>query len=196
MCNADCVITLSAYTASLLREYSSNSVVSCMPSLIFSLPPNETKYLEQTKEYDLIIGRQKSYQNTITVVKWWTKLQPDIKQDRHLIVAGKLTFFAKFCLKGLPRVTLLNRWLSDNEFGKLIHHANRVICIYREASQSGIIAAAQSCSTPVLVSDVGGLKEQIEEFGGGLVTTLSSKSEWQESYEGLNEGRFTSSDSV
>ena len=91
-------------------------------------------------------------------------------------------------------VIFINRWLSDVEFLDLISGANRVICLYKEASQSGVVSAAQSLKVPLLVSDIGGLPNQINSFGGGLVASYQSKADWQFKYEELNKKRMNFSD--
>ncbi len=64
-------------------------------------------------------------------------------------------------LASLPNVTVENRWLPDAEFDALIGRADAVLLPYREASQSGIAAAALSAGRRVLGTLVGGLPEQL-----------------------------------
>ena len=186
MCDADFVVTLSQFVASILKVQKSKSLVSCHPELKYGTQITPSNDQELASGYDLIIGRHKKYQNTRVVAKWWTSLPEQVKQGRKLVVAGKLGVATKVALSSQKNLIVQNQWLSDFEFGKLVAGANRVICIYREASQSGIVSAAQSSQTPVLVSNVGGLPEQIESFGGGLVTQLGSKGDWQIKYTELN----------
>lgn len=187
LCNVDAIITLSRYTASLLENSEHKTIISCHPELKYGSFGSTSNNRVFGSEYDLIIGRQKKYQNTKTVVKWWAKLPEDIKGGRRLVVAGDVGTVTRLLLRGTRNVIFLDRWLTDAEFGNLVAHANRIICIYKEASQSGIVSAAQSRMVPVLVSDVGGLPEQIESFGGGLVTSLDSHFDWKTKYESLDQ---------
>ncbi len=196
LCNSDYVITLSKYTASLLEDLTQGTIVSCIPEFEYAAQTFKTSKFSEVKDYDLIIGRQRKYQNSKSVIKWWTKLPAEVKQDRKLIVAGRLSIHTRVLLNNSQNVIFINRWLSEEEFEGLISGANRIICLYREASQSGIISAAQSKSIPVLVSDVGGLQEQIETFGGGVVASLGSKEDWEFKYGQLNKMEFCSSNHV
>jgi hypothetical protein len=186
MCDADFVVTLSQFVASILKVQKRKLLVSCHPELKYGNQITPSNHQELARDYDLIIGRHKKYQNTRMVAKWWTSLPEQLKQGRKLVVAGRVGYTTKVSLSTQNNLLVHNKWLSDFEFGKLVAGANRVICIYREASQSGIVSAAQSSQTPVLVSNVGGLPEQIESSGGGLVTKLESKDDWQIKYAELN----------
>jgi glycosyltransferase involved in cell wall biosynthesis len=186
MCRAESVVTLSSFTASRLGKYKAKIFVSCHPELQYVSSIVNSEKENKNFPYDLIIGRQKKYQNTFKVVKWWAKLPENTKMNRKLIVAGKLNFKTRIALVGTKNVSFENRWLSDGDFGNLVSNASRIVCIYKEASQSGIVSAAQSKKVPVLVSNVGGLPEQIEKFGGGRIAALESQADWQSQYESLS----------
>jgi glycosyltransferase involved in cell wall biosynthesis len=185
MCDVDRIVTLSRYTASLLNNCESKTIISAHPELQYGSSVSSSDIPVTEKNYDLIIGRQKRYQNTSNVVKWWRKLPQNVTENRKLVVAGKLSFITRVALAGSKNVIFVSRWLTDSEYGNLVSGASRVLCLYREASQSGVVAAAQARKVPVLVSDVGGLSEQINSFGGGSIASLSSQADWQLKYEGL-----------
>ncbi len=64
-------------------------------------------------------------------------------------------------LTALPGVTVENRWVPEAEFDDLLGWADAVLLPYREASQSGVAAAALSAGRRVLGTLVGGLTEQL-----------------------------------
>jgi glycosyltransferase involved in cell wall biosynthesis len=63
-------------------------------------------------------------------------------------------------LAGLPGVTVENRWVPEAEIADLIAWSDAVILPYREASQSGVAAAAIAARRWVVATRVGGLVEQ------------------------------------
>ncbi|NPD67889.1 glycosyltransferase [Lichenicola cladoniae] len=63
-------------------------------------------------------------------------------------------------LAGLPGVTVENRWVPETEIADLIAWSDAVILPYREASQSGVAAAAIAARRWVVATRVGGLVEQ------------------------------------
>ena len=64
-------------------------------------------------------------------------------------------------LRRLPNVTVENRWVPEDEVGALLAWRDALVLTYREASQSGVAAAALSARRHVLSTRVGGLLEQL-----------------------------------
>jgi glycosyltransferase involved in cell wall biosynthesis len=64
-------------------------------------------------------------------------------------------------LRALPGVTVENRWVPEDEVGSLLGWADAVVLPYREASQSGVAAAAIAARRIVIATNVGGLGEQL-----------------------------------
>jgi glycosyltransferase involved in cell wall biosynthesis/multidrug transporter EmrE-like cation transporter len=62
-----------------------------------------------------------------------------------------------------PRATLVERFLSDEEFDLWVAAADWVVLPYRRAWSSGVLARAHALGTPAIVSAVGGLSEQAGE---------------------------------
>lgn len=64
-------------------------------------------------------------------------------------------------LRAMPGVTVENRWVPEDEIGALLGWSDAVVLPYREASQSGVAAAALAAGRRVLGTQVGGLAEQL-----------------------------------
>jgi glycosyltransferase involved in cell wall biosynthesis len=69
-------------------------------------------------------------------------------------------------LRACPGVTVENRWVPESEIGTLLGWSDAVILPYREASQSGVAAAALAAGRPVIATTVGGLREQLAAAPG------------------------------
>jgi len=69
-------------------------------------------------------------------------------------------------LRAIPGVTVENRWVPEDEIGALLGWSDALVLSYREASQSGVAAAALAAGRRVLGTRVGGLAEQLS--GNGL----------------------------
>lgn len=65
-------------------------------------------------------------------------------------------------LRALPGVKVENRWVAESEIAALLGWADAVILSHREASQSGIAAAAIAARRWIVATRVGGLAEQLE----------------------------------
>lgn len=71
----------------------------------------------------------------------------------------------------INKLLVHNKWIADNEVGHYFSKSSLVILPYIEASQSGVIPTAYSYGVPVVVTPVGGLKEQVINNITGLITT-------------------------
>ncbi len=104
----------------------------------------------------------------------------DLLADALTILGPDRTFDVRVCgegpasrdlarLRGIPRVEVENRWFSEEEFSGLIEWADGCVLPYREASQSGIAAAAIAQGRRVLATTVGGLPEQLVNVPGTIL---------------------------
>jgi glycosyltransferase involved in cell wall biosynthesis len=66
---------------------------------------------------------------------------------------------------------VVNRWLSEEEIGNALRRYHAVVLSHVEASQSGVAAAALGAGVPLIVTPVGGLREQILHGQTGLVAS-------------------------
>jgi len=64
-------------------------------------------------------------------------------------------------LRACHGVTVENRWVPETEIGTLLAWSDALILPYRQASQSGVAAAALAAGRPVIATRVGGLREQL-----------------------------------
>lgn len=65
-------------------------------------------------------------------------------------------------LRALPGVTVENRWVPESELGHLLGWADAMVLTHREASQSGVAAAAVAAGRWIVATRVGGLAEQLQ----------------------------------
>ncbi len=72
-------------------------------------------------------------------------------------------------LRALPGVTVENRWVPEDEVGCLLGWSDALVLPYREASQSGVAAAALAAGRRVLATRVGGLEEQLAGAPGAIL---------------------------
>lgn len=119
------------------------------------LPPPHAKKL-------LLIGRMEAYQG----LSLFEKAYPLIKlahPDAQITIAGRNA------TSSISEATVLHKWLTDKEIVELIQGHDLIVTPYTSATQSGIIAQAQSLGRAVVTTNVGGLPEQIVHNLTGLV---------------------------
>jgi glycosyltransferase involved in cell wall biosynthesis len=64
-------------------------------------------------------------------------------------------------LRALPGVSVENRWVYEEEMASVLGWADALVLSHREASQSGVAAAAIAARRWVIATRVGGLPEQL-----------------------------------
>ncbi len=98
-----------------------------------------------------------------------------LEGDYNLIIAGEpyedFDYYQSIIdtIPNKDRVRLFTRYISDLEVPLFFSAADVCILPYRTATQSGIGAVASHFLTPLITTDVGGLKETIEGAGTGIV---------------------------
>jgi glycosyltransferase involved in cell wall biosynthesis len=93
----------------------------------------------------------------------------------HLLVAGEFwssnsPYQGQIARLGLEKaVTILNRYLTNEELSACIAQAAVVVLPYRTATQSAVIQTAFGQNTPVITTNVGGLPEVVDNGRTGLI---------------------------
>jgi len=77
-------------------------------------------------------------------------------------------------LRGLPGVSVENRWVPEDEVGALIAWSDVVVLTHREASQSGVAAAALAAGRWIVSTQVGGIAEQLSGHAQALLCDVNA----------------------
>jgi glycosyltransferase involved in cell wall biosynthesis len=78
-------------------------------------------------------------------------------------------------LRRLPGVTVENRWVPETEIAVLMEWADGVVLSHREASQSGVAAAALAARRFLVATRVGGLVEQAAGDPAAILCDVSAE---------------------
>ena len=161
----DCsrIVTLSNYVA---RQLTTNHKVDSTKIMVCSFPTpkiqnNQNKKALSSKKI-LLIGRGKKYQGQKLLEEAWDLID---KTDKILVIAGE-------GFKPNPKhpdIEYKNWWMTREEMLEEISTSDLVVFPYIEASQSGTIPICKALGIPVLVSNLGGLTEQIVVGQDGVV---------------------------
>ena len=79
-------------------------------------------------------------------------------------------------LRRLPGVIVENRWVPEAEVGALLGWADAMVLSHREASQSGVAAAALAAGRWVVATRVGGIAEQLAGMPGAYLCEPDARS--------------------
>jgi glycosyltransferase involved in cell wall biosynthesis len=78
-------------------------------------------------------------------------------------------------LRRLPGVTVENRWVPEAEIPALLEWADGVVLSHREASQSGVAAAALAARRFLVATRIGGLVEQAAGDPAAILCEVSAE---------------------
>jgi len=97
-----------------------------------------------------------------------------LDESYHLIIAGEsYSGFDKYeeQLKSIDssRVSKLIKYTTEDEAATCFSASDVCVLPYRTATQSGIVGISYNFHVPVIVSDVGGLREMVEPWNAGIV---------------------------
>ncbi len=126
-------------------------------------------YVRKYKGLDLLIDAFPIIKNSI----------PNAK----LLIVGEFYDSPDFYLNKIKQLQIekdtvvVNQFVPNEEVGKYYKACDLVILPYRSATQSGILNVAYGFSKPVLVTNVGGLSEFVEDKKTGLIIRPDSPQE-------------------
>lgn len=127
--------------------------------------------LDTNKKTLLFFGFIREYKGLDLLLEAFSKLD----DSYQLIIAGEsYTDFSKYenlihKSSNKERILLLNRYVADEEVAGLFSCADVCVQPYRSATQSGITAVSYHFEVPMIVTNVGGLKEDVRHEKTGLI---------------------------
>ena len=119
----------------------------------------------------LFFGLIREYKGLDILLEAFGRLGPGYQ----LIIAGEpYGSFEKYQKlidgsSGKDRIRVFGQYVKDSEVSRYFSAADVVVLPYRSATQSGISSIAYHFELPMIVTDVGGLKETIGDRGTGIV---------------------------
>jgi glycosyltransferase involved in cell wall biosynthesis len=182
--NASKFLTLSGIVEKDVQQYAKGKKVYRSELPVYDCyQQNKEIDLQKTKEglgftKDSIIllffGYVRKYKGLDILIEAFPKILLEIPESRLLIVGE---FYDKpdpylDQIKNLgveDKVKVVNKFVPNEEVAKYYEVSDVVILPYRSATQSGILNVAYGFNKPVIVTDVGGLAEFVDEGKTGFV---------------------------
>lgn len=162
---ADRVIVLSEHVAAGLRAQRVLRLDTAL--IVASHPPVDFRVSKPAGAHAgprrlLIFGRLLAYKGLDLLLEALRLLGP--RTDMTVRVMGEGPESETLTgLRALPGVTVQNAWVPESEVGALLAWSDILVLPYREASQSGVAAAALAAGRRVVATRVGGLAGQLHD---------------------------------
>lgn len=142
---------------------------------INNIESSEMKLTYLSRINFLFFGYISKYKGIEILGKAFKLLEEKGYQDISLTVAGQGDFseYNKIYSE-LKRVNIINRRITEDEVNCLYSIKNVVnVAPYLDATQSGVIATALDFCVPIIATDVGGLREQLDDGNIGVLCNCS-----------------------
>jgi glycosyltransferase involved in cell wall biosynthesis len=117
----------------------------------------------------LFFGRILAYKGLDHLLNAYRILhERNVPVELEIVGSGDMAPYERH-LQGLQGVTVLNKWVGEDEIADAIARTDLVVLPYIEASQSGVAAAALTAGLPIVATPVGGLVEQVADRQTGII---------------------------
>lgn len=178
--NADLLIAMTDFVRSQLVEgrHRKKEDVPVIPLGPFeaaagqqiSVSERATKIRREGIRELLFFGRILDYKGLDLLLEAFAQIEPLYPLLRLKIAGSGDIEPYRPLLARLAHVDLDLRYIPEEEVPAIFAGSDVVILPYKEATQSGVIAVAQTAGVPVIATPIGGLKEQIEDGVTGLLS--------------------------
>ena len=125
----------------------------------------------------LFFGRIEKYKGIAVLLNSY-KILCEKYEYISLTIAGSGDFSEyNQLVENCNNLSILNRYIRDEEVGNLFEKRNTVLVLpYLDATQSGVVPIAIDFEVPIIASDSGGLREQLDDGKIGLFVKPGSVS--------------------
>ncbi len=165
LAHADALVALSGHVADRLRQQdparAGRLLQASLPPFVFGpIPPAPRLHGGPLRL--LCFGRLLPYKGLDLLADGLARLMP--RDDLDVRIVGQGPESASLAqLRAIPGVRVENRWVPEGEIGALLAWADALVLSHREASQSGVAAAAIAARRWVVATRVGGIVEQLQD---------------------------------
>ena len=138
----------------------------------------------------LFFGRINKYKGLDILLKAYA-LVSKRQNNCELTIAGNgdISEYSELLAK-LNRVTVHNKYIEDSKVNSFFLKKNTILVLpYIDATQSGVLSVAYANGNPVIASDTGGLREQLDDGNIGILFKTGDIEQLAEKMEGICKDR-------
>lgn len=173
---ADALVVLSDHVARRLREqgFGAKTMIRA------SLPQERIEGLSPVRAHGgpfrlLSFGRLLAYKGLDLLAAALAEVQAQRPMEVRVVGQGPEGPELN-ALRQLPGVRVENRWVPEEEVNTLLGWADGLVLSHREASQSGVAAAALAAGRYLVATRVGGLAEQAANSDAAIICEVNQAS--------------------
>ena len=174
---ADAHVVLSTHVRARLVELGLTAgktvLRTTLPPHTLDLPPPPPR-AHGGKLRVLFFGRLLDYKGLDLLADALAMILPRPDIEVRIVGSGPESAYLK-TLRGLPGVSVENRWVPEDEVGNLLAWSDAIVMTHREASQSGVAAAGLAARRWIVSTRIGGIAEQLQGQPGAILCDISAR---------------------
>jgi len=117
----------------------------------------------------LFFGRISQYKGVEYLCEAMIKVKKAVQDATLTIAGGGKIYFDISKYESMSWIEIRNRFIGIEELAELIENCAISVCPYTDATQSGVVMTCFGLNKPVVVTNTGGLPEQVEDGKTGFV---------------------------
>jgi len=130
----------------------------------------------------LFFGLLRPYKGVQNLIEAFNSLPNELLHSTRLLIVGEAweDKDALACAEKSPnmeKITIVNRYIADDEVPVYFSAADLIALPYTRASQSGVAHIAMAFGLPIIATKVGGLEEGLRSYTGALFIAPNNKEE-------------------
>ena len=119
----------------------------------------------------LFFGLLRPYKGVKYLIEAFEKLPGEIAESSRLLIVGEVWEDRESVIMAensalREKISLINRYVSDEEVSAFFSACDVVVLPYTRASQSGVAHIAMAFGLPVVATRVGGISESLKDYDG------------------------------
>jgi glycosyltransferase involved in cell wall biosynthesis len=146
-------VKLDAYS-----NYNIDSPATVIPHGLFEFSGLKENNSDEIINF-LFFGRVSKYKGIEMLLDAVSK--SEILKSKNWSVVGKSNYKVFYEKYEIPNLNIVDRFVSDDEISKFFSEADVLVLPYKEATQSGVASIAVQSTIATVVTNVGGLEEQV-----------------------------------
>jgi glycosyltransferase involved in cell wall biosynthesis len=154
---------------------SSLPIYDCYQTLVHLTQDQAQQQLGlEGKKVLLFFGYIRQYKGLMNIIEALPLIRKQIS-NAHLLVVGEFYDHPQPYLDTIKQlelgnnITIINEYVANEAVHLYFTAANLAVLPYNEATQSGILSIAYGFAKPVVITDVGGLAELVDEGKTGFI---------------------------
>lgn len=173
---AKIIVLTNAVKEKVLENYNVKAPIEVIPHGVLTYGHQGPRNYPSSQFNLVFFGRILEYKGVDLLIQEFCKIK-NANINLKIYGRGEVSKKSEFLINSSQSITFKNDWIKEEDIGEIMNSSDALILPYIEASQSGVIPIALSSGIPIIASDIGGLKEQLNNGQLGVMFKPKDRNE-------------------